>query len=153
MDSSILQPIKSVYVFRSCPTIHFPNIHIPVQLSPRLRNLHHAASSNQRNLASMTSPEPFSDEAYLSELEAASTSDLSLVEDRGIVTVYTSPDSPGDLLRDGDGNFIVTIVPANVPSEKGAWEKSFLLFLRETAEVSPFTHPPPFRVCSDTHTP
>lgn len=91
----------------------------------------------------MTSPAPFSEEAYLAELEAASNSDLSLVEGRGVVTVYTAADDTDELLQDGDGNFVVTIVPGNVPSDEDAWDKSFQLFLRETTEVSLRSAPPP----------
>ncbi len=101
---------------------------------PRKRNETFAAYG-----LSMASSAALSEDVYATELEKAEISDLSSVEDRGIVTVCTTNDGSDGLdrlLQDDDGNRVVILVPGNVPGEKDSWEKSFHLFLRETAEVS-----------------
>lgn len=68
-----------------------------------------------------------------SQDNATNMADLSTVEDRDIVKVFRRAD--GSLVRDSDGNFIVLLVPAMVPSDDGAWENAYQLFLRDTEEV------------------
>jgi len=75
-------------------------------------------------------PEP----AYEDALRKAKASDLSIVERSNTVIIARNED--GTLAEDGEGNAVVMLMPAMIPRESSAWEKAFLLFLRETELVS-----------------
>lgn len=75
-------------------------------------------------------------------MNAAGTSQIANIEhddngntlDSRIVQVVCDDD--GYAVQDGDGNFIVMVIPGLVPNVEGAWEQSLRMFLRETEEVS-----------------
>ena len=80
---------------------------------------------------------PSETSTYSAELRRALSTDLTEVESCGCVTVLASPD--GALRNDLTGLRVVAIAPGLVPQDglvEDAWDKSFLLFLRETEQVS-----------------
>lgn len=67
-------------------------------------------------------------------MESARSADLSSVDRLRVVRiVWDSDDYPA---LDSDGNIVVVVIPGLIPQEKEEWRKAFLLFLRETEEVS-----------------
>ncbi|CAN8064822.1 unnamed protein product [Agarophyton chilense] len=71
---------------------------------------------------------------YVEEVRLAENADLSVVADRGIVTVVRESD--GSFIRDKDGNALVMVIPALIPRIGGdVWEKCFQLFVRETCDI------------------
>lgn len=74
------------------------------------------------------------DAQYEDNLTVAEATDLTDVESKGIIRVVRKVD--GTAIVDKQGNFLIMMVPGLIPKEKDAWERSFLLFLRESKEVS-----------------
>lgn len=63
----------------------------------------------------------------------AEGADLTLVRNRQVVVVVKNDD--GSLANDSSGSHMILLIPALVPDDPAAWEKSFQVFLLETRQV------------------